>query len=289
LPDCSAAFMAWLAGRSLEDVRPLVNFQRRLFYRSLRIVGWGHTWGNIVKRVCTSYIWWPEVLENIRHLVAFFRNGTWRDWIARALATKVPGIKALLRKAPVNTAKWRYETVVQACSDLLPLRHVCQELREEMFSGAQDKMQIVNVFKACKDDRTWKFVAFVGAGVLDKLEHGRRWGLCCSHARCNQLREAGAKHVSCDGNGRRLAEAWPFVLARMAELTAHGDSVTPAMCEGSQEWCSTVCSLCTRAVSETKTSMKYLGLVPWRLARASDVEEARVCITQIQKKAFGSP
>ena len=72
LPDCLHAFLAWVAGTALEDCRPLANHTRRLFYRSLRIAGWNHVVGNLMKKVAKTYASWPEILEALRLLTRCF-------------------------------------------------------------------------------------------------------------------------------------------------------------------------------------------------------------------------
>ena len=74
IPDCLDAFLAWVAGRALEDCVFLVKFGQRLFRRALRIVGWNHTLGNIMSRVAKSYLWWPEVLGHLRNLCRLFQE-----------------------------------------------------------------------------------------------------------------------------------------------------------------------------------------------------------------------
>ena len=154
LPDCSLAFLAWVAGKALEECRPLVNHTRRLFYRSLRIAGWSHVVGNIMKQVAKSYFGWPEVLEAIRNLTRFFRNDSWREWLIRALRDRIPGIEDLLAHFTASTAKWRFETIVESERQLEPLRALCQkEMREELFAKAQENMFINDVLQACRDAR----------------------------------------------------------------------------------------------------------------------------------------
>jgi len=285
IPDCLEAFFAWIGGRALEDCARLVNFSRRLFFRSLRIGGWNHGFSNIMLRIAKLYKWWPEVLDHIRNVCRFFRNHTWRDWLRKAWRGKVPHVDTLLGHFTAGTAKWRFATIIECLTQLSPLRKVCQtEMREELFQNAQEKAFIADVLKACRDIRLWLFVDLVGPLVMGKLEHCRRWGLICSDAACNQKRSEGAKHVECPRNGRRLKEAWPWLLERIEELTVASRTITAEECEGDVEWVDLVRSMCSRAASEIRSTWKYLGQVPWALARADSVEGALECMTQIRKQ-----
>jgi len=78
LPYILVAFLAWIDGRPLLECRPLVDYSRRLFYNAMRVIGWGHSWGNLMKAVCKACPQWPRVLANMQALVGFFKNLTWR-------------------------------------------------------------------------------------------------------------------------------------------------------------------------------------------------------------------
>ena len=127
VPDMLDAFFSWLGGNPLADCARLVNWDRRLFYRSLRIGGWNHGFGNTMLRIAKVYTWWPEMLDHIRNLCRFFRNHTWRDWLSRALKDKLPSIDRLLQHFTATTAKWRFATIVDCMSQLEPLRFFVRE------------------------------------------------------------------------------------------------------------------------------------------------------------------
>jgi len=286
LPDCLRALMAWIGGKPLDEVRPLVNFERRLFYKSLRILGWGHTWGNVMSRVAKAYKWWPEVLANVQVLCRFYRNASWREWIGRAIVPFPLDDATTLLHFTASTAKWRFETIVDTFAQLTPMRPLSEKLTEELFANAQEKLFIADVLKASRDERTWKFMGLSGRWIFQRLEHCRRWGMICGCTECNDRRKAGAKHVSCPKNGRRLADAWEFIEKQLKELDADAKNLSPANCEDSEEWCDEIRKLCFRAVSEAKTTTKYLGKVPWCLPRARTVEGAKYCLNQIKKQTL---
>ena len=93
MPDCLDAFLAWLGGRALRDCAILVNFNKRLFFRCLRIVGWNHSLGNIMKRVAQSDADWPEVLTHLRHVCTFWRDGSWKLYTVRILGEAHPELQ----------------------------------------------------------------------------------------------------------------------------------------------------------------------------------------------------
>ena len=52
LPGVLVAFLAWNSGTLLQLCAPLVDFSVRCFPRSLRIAGWSHGLGNVMKKDC---------------------------------------------------------------------------------------------------------------------------------------------------------------------------------------------------------------------------------------------
>ena len=256
-----------MAGRALEDCRQLVNHNRRLFHYAIRLAGWNHALGNTMKKVAKSYLWWPEVLDHIRVLTRFYRNQSWREWITRAVGDRRPNTENDLQHFTAGTAKWRFETIVEAEKQLVPLRDLCENyVKEEFFTNAQEKMFINDVLKACKDTRLWLFIVLTYTWVFQGLEHIRRWGLICPHEKCNERRKKG-EHVTCPQNGHRLPQAWDWLQLRIADFKKWSTSVTPADCENSIEWCGIIRQMCATCASLLKSSFKYLGTVPWLFLR----------------------
>ena len=56
-----------------------------MFSNALRVIGWSHTWGNIVKQVACSFIYWPQMETRIREQLAFWRNKSWRKHLRKCL------------------------------------------------------------------------------------------------------------------------------------------------------------------------------------------------------------
>ena len=89
-PDILSAFLAWVAGRPLEECRGLVDRSRRLFRNCLRIVGWNHTLGSIMNATAAVTPTWPDVLYKIQRLCTFLRNETWRGSLRKHSQTLQP-------------------------------------------------------------------------------------------------------------------------------------------------------------------------------------------------------
>ena len=69
--DVLDAFMAYIGGKTLEEVRHLVRFGYRLWPRCLRIIGWNHSVSSVLKSVCKYDPNWPSILDSLRALCRF--------------------------------------------------------------------------------------------------------------------------------------------------------------------------------------------------------------------------
>ena len=58
MPCVLNAFAKWLNGTPLVNLRCEVNWRQRLFPHAIRLIGWSHTWGNIMKQVAFTYPGW---------------------------------------------------------------------------------------------------------------------------------------------------------------------------------------------------------------------------------------
>ena len=201
MPDVIDAFVAWVSGAPLERLRPLVNQDTRLFQRALRMAGWSHTLGGIMKEVANSMDEWPHVLKQMRSLVRNFRNGTYRRHIYMKLKDTGPAdLHQLMSKSPASFAKWRYETVPAVQSQLLPLRVLCEmHLDFVLFAHAQDKNEIREWMHACRDKEFWEWAAATYPHLFAPLEETRRWGVICDcpdHV-AERKRTGGRKFIKC--------------------------------------------------------------------------------------------
>ena len=112
MPDIIDAFVAWVSGVPLDRLRPLVNQNTRMFPRALRMAGWSHTLGGIMKEVANSMDEWPHSLKHMRALCKNFRNATYRNHIYSKLRDRGPAnLHRLMKSFSASFAKWRYETV----------------------------------------------------------------------------------------------------------------------------------------------------------------------------------
>ena len=152
--DMVAAYCAYMEGSDMTKLRSAVNQEERWLPFALRLSGWSHTLGNIMKHTAESATRWPDVLAKMRTLVEFFRNGTWRNHIQRALRDRPPPDFGLstLDHFSVSMAKWRYETVTVTMVELLKFRTLCERyMTEAWFANVKDKEVLRRVFDACRD------------------------------------------------------------------------------------------------------------------------------------------
>ena len=179
VPDISEAFIAWMNGRPLHTLRMLVKPDRRLFRLALRIAGWSHTMGGIMKAVAEHFEGWPAHLDKLRTLCTFYKNKSYRRHIRRRLELEPEEDRNLIHFT-AGFAKWRYETVFEVLRQLLQNRTVSEsKVSPELFAHAQDKELISSVIKACRDKPFWRFCSTSFNKVFASLEYLRRWGMAC--------------------------------------------------------------------------------------------------------------
>ena len=207
IPDITRAFIAWVGGEPVHKLRHLVQRDTRLFWRALRVAGWSHALGNIMKELAEGMGQWPLFIKFLRALCKFFRNTSYRQHIARALR-HVEGIAAMMKKGfNANFLKWRYETVVNVMRELRRLRRLCEvHLNSAMFAGAQDQEEIKAVMDACRRKEFWRWIEASYIEIFSRLETLRKWGMVCDHARCEEIRQASGykKHVQCPRTSNRI-------------------------------------------------------------------------------------
>ena len=128
MPDILKAFLAWRSGRDLHQCKQFINFDRRLLYNALRVGGWSHAYGNLMKALMLKDTRWEDILPQLRELCSFFRNATWRKNIAKRVP---PPLKPLLLRFSANMAPWRYETACEVLEDLDAIRPVTPHIRHD--------------------------------------------------------------------------------------------------------------------------------------------------------------
>lgn len=191
MPDITEAFVAWAGGRPLDQVRFLVKPDRRLFPRALRLAGWSHMMGNIMKTVAEKFPSWPSSLGKMRALCKFYKNNTYRQHIRRKMAFDEPALDSSLKSFTAGFAKWRYETVYEVERQLLRVRAVSAHLSPALFAHAQDQAEISSVFNACKDLAFWRWLAASFNKIFASLEYLRRWGMVCECPGHQEARRRG--------------------------------------------------------------------------------------------------
>ena len=92
LPDLLPAFMQWLDGADIQAVRPLINHNSRLMPNAIRLGGWSHSLGGVMKRVAESFPIWPTYLSKLRALCRFFRNEGYRQHLQTYLKHRGLGL-----------------------------------------------------------------------------------------------------------------------------------------------------------------------------------------------------
>ena len=92
-PDIVDAYIAYLDGQPLLHVAPLVKHDVRMWAYALRMAGWSHVFGGIMKTAGEKFPHWPRYLKNERVLCPFFKNITYRQHIIRLLGPQLPDLR----------------------------------------------------------------------------------------------------------------------------------------------------------------------------------------------------
>jgi hypothetical protein len=196
-PDILRAYLRRLGGMDLKDCAEAVRHDSRLFENALRIGGWSHQLGNIMKNVAKLKSNWPQTLQALRDLCAFYKNKTWREHLTKRLRTRIDC--APLKSFTASFAKWRYETLWKVLTELQRVREVSQVgIRKELFLNFQDKELIRAILNHCDNPELWVFIVVSANLIFTPLEELRRWGMICPCEECNDLRRRHvAKHTHC--------------------------------------------------------------------------------------------
>ena len=282
--DFLEAFLQRLKGTPLRDCAPFVASSQKLFPRAVRISGWGHMFGNLMKTIANSTPEWPEILTGVRRLCEFFRNDTWRRHIARCLRRDAAvDVDKALGSFVANLAKWRYETLHVVFGALLAVRPVADG-RDLAILFRRDDFQepklLDDVQRYCSAAWFWKFLAAFKKFALDPCEHGRRFGLSC---RC--CRELPAhRRNKCPHAGRRLKEASAFGEKLCGDFRRNS-AVPIDECEGDRWVLNCVNRACRVGAVELELKTAYLDQVPYFVVRADDQAVAAECVRQFAEAA----
>ena len=260
----------------------MVEQNSRLLPNSIRIIGMGHTCGGIMKELCESTDDWPRRLEQLRSLVSFFRNRSYRKHLARLLKTYTN--TAPLRTFESSFIKWRYETIARVIRELLHLRTICEHhIKEVMFTDVQDKETLKKVLNACKDKGLWKWLGTAGKKSVLRCEGVRRWCMVCNCPAHIIKRRATKRPVKCDRSSRRLGELLDFINKEVKTARKDATDLTMEACEGDQAAANITRDMLAKYASLLELRTKYLALIPWRFATAGTREGAEACLQQLNR------
>ena len=288
MPDVLRAFLLWNSGAVLETCAALVSHAEFLFPNAMRIYGWSHLWSNLmscVAEVCPS---WEAIKNDMRTLVPFWRNRSWRKWVKVALrGTDVD--PRLFVAFTASMAKWRFETIPDSQRQLLRLRDVHEKhLKEEMFADVQEKETMKRVLAAAKNKEFWIFTEASYSHVFARCEGARRWGLTCNcpeHIRAR--REEGKKRIECYKNSRKLCQAYDFLASVKQDLFDKGCSLTIEECGGHNDIWMCVKTMLWKAMTGIDQRFGHLNRLPHVVARCGTVEGATEFMTQLRAREWG--
>ena len=121
----------WNHGYSVSEGGPCKNLSvdpdSRLFGNALRIPGWSHTFGNLMKFACKLNPRWPEFLGHMQSLCTFYRNDSWRASIRNHFKVSRPEVQVIFKSFTARMAKWRYETAHTVMFQLNRIRVFVEE------------------------------------------------------------------------------------------------------------------------------------------------------------------
>jgi len=284
-PDILHAFLSWVSGQELLSCAHLVRSDRRLFLNALRISGWGHAMGNLIKTVLNRFHRWPSYLEKVRLLVGFFNNKTYCHHIKRVCASRGVVLGDIMDHFSVNIAKWRYETVFVVFEALLKLRVLCEtHLKCEMFQNVQDRETVHGAITAGQDGELWRFILSSFVYNVGPVEHLRRWGLICNCEEHLKMRhEENVHHISCWRNSRRLCEVVQRTDDEIADIKEKIRTMVPALVEGDVAMSNFTKNMLMTRLSELKLRTKHYKSLPWLFVNADSIEGAKNVVEAIER------
>ena len=281
-PNLLYAFMQWVAGTPFTELHAFARNGERLFPVAIRIVGWGHTFGNLMKGAAGTWRLWSQKLELVRKLVAFYKNKTWRNHVKKCLRDRAGIDLRPLDKCNADLAKWRYQTLPVCFTDLLRFRTISEnEFRSEWFINTQERETLAAVCHACKDAQLWKFMNASNREVLLPLERCRRWGMVCTCPHHVQLRATGVRHINCYFNSRRLPEAWEYVRGHAVEMLARARTLTVHDCEGDQEVFWAIRRMLEYSATGMMRRSKYLNMPPHSFSQCGTRQGAKAFLDAV--------
>ena len=283
LQDVSKAYCHWMAGTPMDRLHGYVDSKTRWLPFAIRMSGWSHTYGNMMKHVAESNPRWPFILKKLQAMVSFWRMTSWRKFVKRALKLNPPPDFDLNELDSFNAsfAHWRYETVVEVLGELRRLRALCEgHMRPEWFANAQDRAMITDAFDAFGDKPLWTFIDKAYAEVFLPTERDRYWGMVCV---CHeQDRKDGKRHIDCYWNSRKLSLASDYVKGKTAERLARARTIKEQDCEGNAAVHQQIKNMLQKTASCTKKRLGYLHVPPWTAIKCRTVAGATAFLEQVR-------
>ena len=197
VPDVVSALVLWVDGVDLSRLRFKVRHECRLFAKAMRIGGWSHTMGNIMKSLASRFKDWPQNLSSMRSICKVFRNLTYRDHIRNKLELP-PEEKKKLKSFTAGFAKWRYETVPDVLTQICNYSEICKRLHPALFPKVQDQEEMGAFFNAISRIGFWRWARTSNTMLFTPLERLRRWGMVCDCHR--EERKARKTFINCPRN-----------------------------------------------------------------------------------------
>ena len=271
-PDLLPAFWGFIHHKKLTDM-PRVLRTSRLMPRCLKIGGWSHTCGNLMRDVVKTWPKWPQYLTFLRAFISFLKNVSYRRHFKRWILN-LHGVDTehLLDHWSANLAKWRFETTHKVLHDFQPVRSLFEfYFTQHAFNHAQDVETIKTMVQALEDPMFLPWCSATLKFILTPIEHLRRWGLVCGcpdHVK--DRHDHPSRQIKCVNNSRRMDEAADHVKQEVQAMENKARLLTEEEVEGNKELWTAMKRMAAYAVSTLKLKFAFLNMLPWIFANAVD-------------------
>jgi len=279
LPDLGRAFFKTLCGVPIAVAKDLIDAKQSSLGHAMLLPGWGHLIGNLAKFACHSAQGWPETLTHIRNLSKFYRNGTWREHLAKTFPGD-PCTSTLETTKFVSFAKWRYATVVEAIGGLLKVRSLSTKLDVGIFKNTQEQKLINSVVQAGGNRPLWRWMRAMYDHVLHHLERLRRWGMVCD---CCSDERRRRRLVFCKRSGRRLGNAQEHVRLEIAAWKDRANNLVPEQVEGDRALLGETVQVIRRVADMLWTKFQWLWMLPYMFVHAATQAGAADCLVLLDR------
>lgn len=284
LPDILDAYYLWMAGEELRTLKDKIVPGSRLFCNSLRLIGCGHTFGGIMETICNSHGAWSTLNVQIRSLVHFFGNQTYRKHLQHVLRSTCA--VSVLDHFTATFIKWRYATLALAVAELIPLEDVCRQMQAFHFNDVQDKESMKKAMAAAHDPELWKWLLGPGHHVVRRIEQARHWFMVCNCPEHRDERHEEGTQAPCGRKGRRLREVKDFVTKEPGVLRKAANDLKPEDVGGDRAVCTDTKTMLRKYAALFETRTKYFKLIPWLYVLMDTAEGARTCLEQFAAAEF---